>query len=97
MAPEEVVFAMGPRPTVCSTGDVCLALDYLEDPVAHGIVQQVIPRSCRALNNFVNNELSRRLVSIGLKRSDSWRGTEFIATTWQAMLLLLWLGTSAYA
>ena len=41
MVPEEKVFAMGSRPSVCSTGDVCLALDYLEDPVAHGIVQQV--------------------------------------------------------
>ncbi len=37
-------FSMGVRPAACSTGDVCMALDYLEDPAVHGITTQV----CRA-------------------------------------------------
>ena len=45
---EEKVFAMGARPSVCSTGDVCMALDYLEDPAAYGIVQQVSNLPCNA-------------------------------------------------
>ena len=32
---------MGSRPATCSTGDVCMALDYLEDPAVHGITTQV--------------------------------------------------------
>ncbi len=38
-------FSMGVRPAACSTGDVCMALDYLEDPAVHGITTQV----CRAV------------------------------------------------
>ena len=31
------VFSGGLRPSAAATGDVCLALDYLEDPAAHGV------------------------------------------------------------
>lgn len=33
----DAVFGPGSRPEAASTGDVCLALDYLEDPAAHGV------------------------------------------------------------
>ena len=39
--PPEKAFSMGVRPATCSTGDVCMALDYLEDPAVHGITTQV--------------------------------------------------------
>ena len=39
--PPGKAFSMGVRPAACSTGDVCMALDYLEDPAAHGITTQV--------------------------------------------------------
>jgi hypothetical protein len=37
LPPPGTVFGPGSRPEVASTGDVCLALDYLEDPAAHGV------------------------------------------------------------
>ena len=40
-SPPEKAFSMGIRPATCSTGDVCMALDYLEDPAVHGITTQV--------------------------------------------------------
>ena len=45
-SPPEKAFSMGIRPATCSTGDVCMALDYLEDPAVHGITTQVRD-SCR--------------------------------------------------
>lgn len=36
-APPDAVFGPGSRPDAAATGDVCLALDYLEDPAAHGV------------------------------------------------------------
>ena len=41
VVPTDKLFAFGTRPLQCSTGDVCMALDYLEDPLAHGITKQV--------------------------------------------------------
>lgn len=41
VVPEDKAFTMGPRLTVCSAAQVRKALECLEDPVAHGIVQQV--------------------------------------------------------
>ena len=41
MQADKAAFSMGVRPAACSTGDVCMALDHLEDPAVHGITTQV--------------------------------------------------------
>ena len=45
-------FSMGVRPAACSTGDVCMALDYLEDPAVHGITTQVCARDPSLASSF---------------------------------------------
>ena len=78
---EEMPFAMGARPAVCSTGDVCLALDYLEDPLAHGIVQQVSRAS--ALTQRSSSISESRAVYSGCCRAGCCGSDEYLVTYMQ--------------